>query len=445
MQGYPDGTQVDYYYDAENQIVEMKDFDGGITKFVYDGNGNKTFKEYPNYETAYYFYDECSRIIEMDEYNISGKKLYKTTYSGMRNYGYDILGNLIYVQDPMGQRTKYTYDSMNNLTGVTDAMGRKTTYTYDLEQNLTSVTDASGRTEQLTYDAGSRRTSYTMNGGNSIRYDYDALNDLVEKTYLDENGEVQEVIGNTVSEENSSGVLYGYDLLGQRVSMMDAHGTKHNGKHDKDSEYHFQLVETDREFTYDENGRLVSSREQEENSGLTTYDYTYDAVGNRLSYVKRTQTIKHPNQTDVAESAFYSYNDSNQLVSAKLFDGKKNTTVDYTYDENGNLISEIGKYGTDKVETYYNYTVENRLQAVYDGKELLMVAAYDGKELLMVAAYDGDGNRVFQLNYLWQSYRYDAFGNATFGSPQYDNNMNQQMRSLMGREGQLKSPVTEVR
>lgn len=26
-----------------------------------------------------------------------------------------------------------------------------------------------------------------MNGGNSIRYDYDALDDLVEKTYRDEN------------------------------------------------------------------------------------------------------------------------------------------------------------------------------------------------------------------------------------------------------------------
>ena len=111
-------------------------------------------------------------------------------------------------------------------------------------------------------------------------------------------------------------------------------------------------------------------------------------MGNRLSYVKRTQTTKHPNKTDVAESAFYSYNDSNQLVSAKLFDGKKNTTVDYTYDENGNLTSEIGKYGTDQVETYYDYTIENRLQAVYDADELLMAAAYDG-----------DGNRVFQLNY----------------------------------------------
>ncbi len=93
-------------------------------------------------------------------------------------------------------------------------------------------------------------------------------------------------------------------------------------------------------------------------------------------------------KTDVAESTFYQYNDSNQLVSAELFDGKKKTTVTYTYDGNGNLIFEIGEYGTEQVETYYDYTVENRLQAVYDAEELLMAAAYDG-----------EGNRVFQLNY----------------------------------------------
>jgi len=52
------------------------------------------------------------------------------------------------------------------------------------------------------------------------------------------------------------------------------------------------------------------------------------------------------------------------------------------------MISEIGKIGTDKVETYYDYGVENRLAAVYEADELLVAMAYDG-----------DGNRVFQLNY----------------------------------------------
>ncbi len=40
------------------------------------------------------------------------------------------------------------------------------------------------------------------------------------------------------------------------------------------------------------------------------------------------------------------------------------------------------------MEKTYEYTVENRLEAVYDADELLVAMAYDG-----------DGNRVFQLNY----------------------------------------------
>ena len=62
--------------------------------------------------------------------------------------------------------------------------------------------------------------------------------------------------------------------------------------------------------------------------------------------------------------------------------------MQYEYDADGNLISEIGKKGTDKVELHYTYTVENRLKAVHDAHELVVAMAYDG-----------DGNRVFQLNY----------------------------------------------
>ena len=46
-------------------------------------------------------------------------------------------------------------------------------------------------------------------------------------------------------------------------------------------------------------------------------------MGNRTSYTKSRNG-------KVVESGEYTYNLSNQLVSAKLYDGKKNTTMKYT-------------------------------------------------------------------------------------------------------------------
>ena len=101
----------------------------------------------------------------------------------------------------------------------------------------------------------------------------------------------------------------------------------------------------------------------------------------------RTYMEKTLNGT-VVEWHRYEYNESNQLISEKLYNGKKTTSLAYTYDADGNRISETGRIGTDKVNKTYEYTVENRLAAVHDGDELLLAAAYDG-----------DGNRVFLLNY----------------------------------------------
>ena len=101
----------------------------------------------------------------------------------------------------------------------------------------------------------------------------------------------------------------------------------------------------------------------------------------------RTYMEKTLNET-VVEWHTYEYNESNQLISEKLYNGKKTTSLAYTYDADGNRISETGRIGTDKVNRTYEYSVENRLAAVHDGDELLLAAAYDG-----------DGNRVFLLNY----------------------------------------------
>ena len=166
----------------------------------------------------------------------------------------------------------------------------------------------------------------------------------------------------------------------ENMMILYPHGTKH-AKHDKDATFAYQIVETDRTFTYDAAGKLVSATETEDNYGTYIYTYEYDLMGNR-TYMEKTL-----NGT-VAEWHKYEYNESNQLVSEQLYNGKKTTSLAYTYDADGNRITETGKVGTDKVEKTYEYTVENRLAAVHDGDELLLAAAYDG-----------DGNRVFLLNY----------------------------------------------
>ena len=159
------------------------------------------------------------------------------------------------------------------------------------------------------------------------------------------------------------------------------HGNRHNGKHDKDATFAYQIVETDRTFTYDAAGKLLTATETEDNYGTCVYTFEYDLMGNR-TYMEKTL-----NGT-VVEWHRYEYNESNQLISEKLYNGKKTTSLAYTYDADGNRISETGRIGTDKVNRTYEYSVENRLAAVHDGDELLLAAAYDG-----------DGNRVFLLNY----------------------------------------------
>jgi len=105
------------------------------------------------------------------------------------------------------------------------------------------------------------------------------------------------------------------------------------------------------------------------------YSYAYDLMGNRTAVIKTKSKQMRPGRL---------------WKAVNMFIMRVTTSVSYTYDADGNLVSETGRDGTDKVKLTYTYTymVENRLEAVYDAQELLMAAAYDG-----------ECNRVFQLNY----------------------------------------------
>ena len=191
-----------------------------------------------------------------------------------------------------------------------------------------------------------------------------------------------------ISGEDVKESLYGYAWDdkhdGKHENWHDdlyPHGDKHTGKHDKDGEYNFQIIGTKRSFEYDADGKLLKATETEDRQGTYVYTYEYDDMGNR-TYYEKTRNGK------VQESAEYTYNLSNQMTAARLYDGKHYKDVEYSYDADGNRIlqEEVKPDGTRKTEFSYDYTVENRLKAVYN-KNILLAAM----------AYDGDGNRIFSV------------------------------------------------
>jgi RHS repeat-associated protein len=102
------------------------------------------------------------------------------------------------------------------------------------------------------------------------------------------------------------------------------------------------------EYKYDDLHRLLEEKiTNDPNGNNRVVNYTYDAVGNRLT------------KTDsVAGVTTYTYNNLNQLD----FLTTNNGVTDYTYDDNGNLISEV----TENNSTVYRWENdgENRLVGV---------------------------------------------------------------------------------
>ena len=381
--GAENGAPVAYAYNALGERVSMYD-DTGDTVYEYDSLGwitsVTTYRAPEGAGTP----ESGAGAADMPENGISAGSAGAAGCTGFSHaegagdrvsYTYDEAGNLYAITYPDGSTVHYEYDLNDNLVKVEDREGNITTYVYDAINRLTEIHRPNGISTYNTYDAGDRITELlnTCDGCGWVvsRYAY---------TY-DERGFI---VGET-AEESLAGYAYDEKHGGKhedgRHDALYPHGDRH-AKHGKDSTYAYRIVETVRTFTYDGAGKLLSATEEEENRGTYTYTYEYDATGNRTAMVKTDEN------GEVVESRRYVYNESSQPERVELYDGKKTTEVVFAYDADGNLVSEMGRDSTEKVEKTYLYAVENRLLAVYDGKELLMAAAYDG-----------DGNRVFQLNY----------------------------------------------
>jgi len=314
----PLGALETMAYDDAGNLRSHTDFKGATIVYAYDDFNNRLVRRtYPDGSSVVFTYTP------------TGRRKTVVDARGTTTYDYDSRDRLISLTYPDGRRLDYGYDAQGNRTSLAALVAGTTlttTYTYDALNRLATVADPAGRVYTHTYDLNGNRESLSYPNGIVTTYAYDRLNRLTNLV-------TQRVTGGTIQS-----YAYTLGLAGNRTRIEELDGTV-------------------RAYTYDELYRLTG---ETVTGGLAYADtFTYDPVGNRLTQIKTVTSTMPIN---------YTYDARDRLLT-------ENAT-NYTWDENGNLVTKSG-------EATYFWDFENRL---------IRVELANGT--VVSHTYDADGNRV---------------------------------------------------
>jgi RHS repeat-associated protein len=194
---YPGGEVVTYTYDADNRLVQIEDWDGGLTRYAYEA-GRLTAATLPNAVQTTYEHDAANRLTQIAH----------------RNAGDDLLARYVYLLDGVGNWVQATETISTPGQGlVTTAI----TYTYDSLYRLSEADYSSGERFEYAYDAVGNRMIYTATvaGTNVITYLYDTTNRLVNVDGVDY---TWDDLGRL---ENDGTYTYSWDGAGRLITATD--------------------------------------------------------------------------------------------------------------------------------------------------------------------------------------------------------------------------------
>ena len=202
-------------------------------------------------------------------------------------YSFGEDGNLIALQDALGNVQRMTYNAAGDLIQQVAADGGVTSLAYDDEHRVTFATDALGNTTEYQYADDELRwivppdpTDPTNQPGPrgevGTRFDYDGLGQLVQVTTpLSVRTISRDVYGNETGHQvharddvelttplNGMGPLLRHDEAGNVVSQVDPRGHLEGG----DVDPAFETINT-----YDPNGRLLETVAPNGDVTSTTY------------------------------------------------------------------------------------------------------------------------------------------------------------------------------
>ncbi|CAG7658638.1 RHS repeat-associated core domain-containing protein [Paenibacillus allorhizosphaerae] len=383
------GTEYDY--DGLGQVIRTTNALGYVTLVEYDALGHVTkLTDARGNATLYSYHSEGT--------------LEQVTFAdgGTISYAYDKLGRKTKETNQLGLTTTFEYNAFGKEKTVKDAEGNTVESKYDLAGNLVTQKDKRGSVTLLKYDAANRliekRVPLELDAsGNTVYavegYAYDPVGNVLKKslnsskdksfyretvyTYYDNN------LVNTISDSSGAFAKNDYDRNGNLVKLEKL---RDMGQYDTEK------------YVYDRMDRLIQRiRFMDENvlDADTGYaaavelkdaeypgkirqitGYEYDAAGNRTKEIDPRAYAFDASDTGnhAAYTTLYTYDALNQLKKVTRQVNGADVSKLYSYDENGNKVSERDERGN---ETKYAYDSVNRLKSITDASNKTLTYGYD--------------------------------------------------------------------
>jgi RHS repeat-associated protein len=375
----PGSINTDYRYDSRNNLSHVTDANGNETAYIYDDMGRLYRVVSPDTGTTIYVHDAADNVIT------------RTDARGITvNYQYDALNRLALTDFPTETDVVYTYDTCINGKGrlcqVQDQAGT-TTYAYGSKGELVQEDRLLLGVNYVTgyqYDDNGNLDVLTYPSGRTVTYVYDNA-DQVTSVLTTPSGGVQQTVTSSISYYPFGPVAlmtYGnglvrtaaYDLQYRVTSTQTGAVQNLSYVHDPNENIQDIIDNSDssnnKSFSYDALNRLEGAT-----GPWGSLGWTYDNVGNRLTY------------TDAGGTTNYTYHTGTNRLQALT----GATTANLTYDANGNTETEDTKQ--------HGYSEDNRListtmgtvtaEYVYNADSERLISTSEGTS--KVFHYDKDG------------------------------------------------------
>jgi RHS repeat-associated protein len=355
-------------------VVDILTDETGMTTYRYDSVGRSSGIDYPNGASIRYDYDLLSRVTQVRE------KVSATATEQITADGYDAVGNLKTISDPMGRTTMMTYDAVNRLSERLLPNGVKSTYGYDALDRVISIVHLASNGTVLASVAYERTgvgqpTKVTREDGSYTVFSYDTALRLTQEDYF------SAAAGMLVQS-----ISYSYDAAGLRTTKTD-----NVGSHVYNYKPGYQLDKI------------------QEASETESYGYDVDGRVNKIIRDGKSITLSH--------DAY------DQLT--RVSDATTGKQVEYVYDGQGRRIeSRVGNQTRKFLVAPGVGSGLDMLESMADGAgNLLTNYVYAGIQPLV--RLDASGNPTYYLSdgmgsvigltdesgALVANFRYDGFGN----------------------------------